>query len=143
MEQIFTSQYNSVLRFNKGDEFIPLLKDFCKEHDIQAGFFYGLGAALEGEIAYYHLGKKKYQSKKFKRPVEILNIIGNVAVSGKELIIHAHGVFGDQNMKTFGGHINALVVGPTLELYLKKFDGELQREFSKDIGLKLLSCPKQ
>ncbi|MDA2922383.1 DNA-binding protein [Patescibacteria group bacterium AH-259-L07] len=139
MKPILTSQYEYVLRFDKGDEFIPLLKDFCREHGIQAGFFHGLGAALKGEIAYYNLAQKKYQNKKFKQPVEILNIVGNVAVSSKELIIHAHGVFGDQNMKTFGGHINALVVGPTLELYLKSFDGELQREFSKDIGLKLLS----
>jgi len=127
-----------VLRLNKGEELISSLKKFSKKEKIEGAFFWGLGSASQGELAFYNLTKKKYLKQKFKKSVEILNIIGNIGVLDREIIIHAHGIFGNKKMQVFGGHINYLIISATCEIFLTKLKRKISRKYSKEIGLNLV-----
>ncbi len=138
MKKIFQEKNEYILRLDKGEELILALKEFSKKENIKSAFFFGLGAAMEAEISFYDLNKREYISKRIKEILEIASLIGNVAFKEKEIVVHAHIILTDRKMRSFGGHLNSLIVGGTCEIYLKKFRGKINREFSEEIGLNLL-----
>lgn len=138
MPTISKQQNKYLLRFDKGQELFQELIDFCEKNNINAGFFYGLGACQEVELAWYNLENKKYTNKIIKQKLEIISLFGNIAKLKNKLIIHAHSSFSNKNMQVLAGHLNKLVVAATCEIYLQVFDCEIQREYSQEIGLNLL-----
>lgn len=124
-----------VIRLQRGEKIIKTLKNFCKEKDIYGGFFFGVGAMDQVEIAHYSLEKKKYSSKKLKKAFEVLNITGSIGRE-KDLIVHAHVTLGDNKMKVLGGHLVEGRVSGTMELYLIKLP-TLEKKYDSETGLKL------
>jgi predicted DNA-binding protein with PD1-like motif len=59
--------------------------------------------------------------------VEVLSLIGDVALYGDESKLHAHVVLGKSNGAVIGGHLLKAIVHPTLELILEEAPGYLQR----------------
>lgn len=53
-------------------------------------------------------------------------------------MFHLHGSFGRTDYGTVGGHIHALTVAATLEVFIHKIDGELNRAYDRSTGLNLL-----
>jgi len=137
MDKIYSKQSCFVLRFDRGEEFIGVLKKFCQQEKIQGGWFWGLGAISEVELAFYNLTEKKYYSKVLSQPLEVASLSGNIGIKDNELIVHCHGVFSNKNMQTFGGHVNKLVVAATLEVFLNLLPA-INRQYSDEIGLNLL-----
>jgi len=41
-------------------------------------------------------------------------------------------------MIAYGGHLTFAVIGGTGEIIIEEIDGEIEREFNKEVGLKLL-----
>jgi predicted DNA-binding protein with PD1-like motif len=138
MKVIARDSTAAVLRFDAGEEVIAGLKQFCAENTLLAASFSALGLAREVELAYFEVDSKEYLTKTFSEELEIASVVGNVGTFEEDVIVHAHGVFADRNMATKAGHINKLVVGATCEVTLIVLPGELKREYSEDIGLKLL-----
>lgn len=126
-----------MLRFDQGEEFIGALKEFCQQEKIRGGWFWGLGAISEAELAFYNLTEKKYYGKVLSQPLEVVSLSGNVALKDGELVVHCHGVFSNKDMQTFGGHVNKLVVAATLEVFLNSLP-TINRQYSEKIGLNLL-----
>lgn len=89
-------------------------------------------------MAIYQPGNKKYFSNKLKGSLEIISLIGNIAFKDKELIIHAHAALGNKEMKIYGGHLNFLLVSPTCEVCLIKFNKGIKRKYFPKIGLNLM-----
>ncbi|MBI2355888.1 MAG: DNA-binding protein [Candidatus Doudnabacteria bacterium] len=127
-----------VLRFERSEEVIAALKQFCQQEKIDSGFFQGLGACSYLKLAYYDLKNKKYLEKEFARDLEIANVSGNVAIMNGDLIIHMHGTFSNENMKALGGHVMSMKAGGTCEMTLTKYSNPMVRKFDEDSGLKLL-----
>ncbi|MEX0748814.1 MAG: PPC domain-containing DNA-binding protein [Candidatus Saccharimonadales bacterium] len=127
------------LIFNKGEPFIATMTEFCHKQRIKAGFFHGLGGVLSAEIGYYHLDRKEYEFRKLDEVLEIASLHGSVALKDDELFIHAHGVFSDTDLCTYGGHIREMVVGGTLELQLQSLEGSWARQLDEDTGLSLIN----
>ncbi len=111
---------------------------FCQDNKIKAAFFIGLGATSEITLSYYHLDKKEYEEKKIAANLEIVSLTGNLAEMDRKIIIHSHGVFSDAQMKTYGGHVNKLVISGTGEVLLEVFKGKIERQYSQEIGLNLM-----
>ena len=51
MKIILHDNSTYILRFDRGEDVIAGLKEFCREKDIQAGLLTALGAAEEVELA--------------------------------------------------------------------------------------------
>ena len=126
-----------LIRLDKDEKIIGTLLNFLKNNKIKAGFFLGLGAIHEVELAHYALENKKYSSKSLKGAFEIVSLLGNSCIFDGKEYIHAHIIVGDSEMKTYGGHLKEAVVGPTCEIIFEEIDGEIGREYSEEIGLNL------
>lgn len=141
MKVIHSEDGAHTLNFQKGDEVMSGITDFCKKEDIQAAHISGLGAASKLTIAYYNIETKEYEKKEFVENVEILNLNGNVGVKeGGELVVHIHGTFGRRDFTVFGGHIFDMTISGAGEVHLVSFSGDINRAYDDETGLTLM-CP--
>ncbi|MDH7475957.1 MAG: DNA-binding protein [Microgenomates group bacterium] len=127
-----------VIRIRRGNKIIKELKSFCLKEKVTGGFFYGLGAVDQAELAHYDVSTKKYSSKKFSLPLEMTNITGSVGVGDKELIVHAHATFADKKMRAVAGHLIEARVSGTAEIFFTK-TARLTKIYDQKTGLKLFS----
>lgn len=128
-----------LLRFDKGEEVITGLQEYCRENTIRAGNFQALGAAGEVVLSYYNLDKKVYEDSTLSEDLEIVSMVGNIAMMDDNIIIHSHAVFGRHDLSTVGGHIKRLIVSATCEVTLTTFTGDITRAYDEETGLNLLS----
>ena len=138
MRIILQESDHYILSCARGEELMAELKKFANENNIRAGIFSVIGAAQELELAWYDVDAKQYTKKAVFGKYEIASLIGNIAKAKGEIIIHNHGVFSNKEMAVVGGHINKLVVAAACEIYLQKLEGEIEREYSEEIGLNLM-----
>ncbi len=139
MKVILEEGRKYILRFNSREEVMTSLKRFCSENQIHAAFFSGIGRCLNLILSYYKLDTKQYDDCPIiEKELEIVSFHGDVSLMGSQVIIHAHGSFSDAALNVVGGHVKQLIVSGTCELFLKKFDGKMQRVYDEGTGLNLL-----
>ena len=137
MKIIRRSKDNFVLRFDKDEEYPQILTKFLKKQKIRGGFFFGLGAFQEPEVAFYDPETKRYLRRKLKGTYEVLSLVGNAAMIGREIFLHQHAVLGKKDFNALGGHFVRAKIGATLEI--RFFAGaELKRSKDRKTGLNLL-----
>ncbi|MCP6719949.1 MAG: DUF296 domain-containing protein [Patescibacteria group bacterium] len=137
MKVIRKEKSQLVLRFEQGEEYPEVFIKFLKREKIRGGFFFGLGAFENPTVAYFDLKKKEYIDKSFKGVFEVLSLVGNVAVSGRDIIVHEHAVFGDKDYRAIGGHLIRGTVGGTLEIHFTVLR-EMKRKRDNKTKLNLL-----
>ncbi|MBI2096631.1 MAG: DNA-binding protein [Candidatus Sungbacteria bacterium] len=138
MRVIHQANNTHVLAWNRGEEVLSGLREYLVSENIRAGHLAGLGAAESLEIAFYNLETKEYEKRATNYDVEILSLVGNVAMLEGQPIIHLHGVFAKRDFSAFGGHIFRIVVAGACEIHLTVLDGLMQREYDEATGLNLL-----
>jgi predicted DNA-binding protein with PD1-like motif len=131
-----------LIRLNRGEKIIACLKNFCIKNKIYGGFFYGIGAVDEVELAHYDVSQKKYSSEKFNLPLELTSLLGNVGFFKKELIIHAHATLANKKMQSFGGHLVEGKISGTGEIFFTKTK-KLNKILDGETGLKVFSFKNQ
>ena len=127
-----------VVVLEKGERLIETIKKFCSQNDISSGFFFGIGALDEAELMHYIVSAKKYTSERYKQPLEITNLTGNVTMVDGDISIHCHITLGDVNMEAIAGHLKEGIVGATCEIVLIKLDAKIERKLDEKIGLNLM-----
>jgi predicted DNA-binding protein with PD1-like motif len=127
-----------VVVLRKDEKMIEKLTEFIKTENIRSGYFNAIGAVSSVELAHYNLEKKRYSSKLINRPLEIVSLMGNVAIKGREIIVHAHGCFGTDKMELYGGHLKEATVAATIEIIFNEFKGTLNKKYDEDTGLNLM-----
>jgi predicted DNA-binding protein with PD1-like motif len=133
------TENNCVVVIKRGESIVASLKDFCQKEGIVSGFFYGLGAVDQVELAHYSVEDKKYSSYKFEEPLEMVSLIGNVFLGpGKELIVHSHASFSRPNGEMVGGHLVEARISGTCEIHFSQFSLSLQKQYDEETGLKIL-----
>jgi Plants and Prokaryotes Conserved (PCC) domain len=70
--------------------------------------------------------------------VELLSLIGDVAVKDGEPQVHAHAVVGKRDGTAHGGHLLQARVRPTCELVLTESPAHLRKEFDPVAGIALI-----
>lgn len=141
MKIIFDSKDRSVLSFEKGEEFINALNAFAKERD--ASFTFSMiGGASSADIAFFDMNTKEYVTKTFlpgfSKNIEIITVTGNVAWCEGNSMVHAHGIFSNEEYQTFAGHIMKLNLSITAETVISWLPEKIEREFDSETCLKLL-----
>jgi predicted DNA-binding protein with PD1-like motif len=128
-----------VLVFDKGDEFMAGLTRFAKEHGLDSSHFTAIGAFQRATLGYFDREKKDYLKIPVDEQVEVLSLVGDIALKGTEPQVHAHVVVGRSDGTTRGGHILEAYVWPTLEVVLGETPKQLQRKHDPETGLALIS----
>lgn len=127
-----------VIVFKRGEKIIEKLTEFVKKENVKSGCFNAIGAASSVELAHYDLEKKRYSTKETNQPLEIISLMGNVAVKGKEVIVHAHVSVGTDKMEVYGGHLKEGMVAATCEMVFKEFEEQINKKYDSDTGLNLM-----
>ena len=138
MKLILQDKNKYVLKVSVGEDVMVELKIFCQDQEIEAASFFAIGAAKEIQIAWYNIHKKEDVKRDIQQELEIVSLLGNVAIEGKETLVHAHGSFSDKNMQIMAGHVNKLVVGAACEIVLTKLEGKIEKTYDDETGLKLM-----
>lgn len=131
----FGSKY--VIRFDKGEEIVNKLTKFCKKENIKLGSVSAIGATNEVTLGIFNTMDKSYNASTLKGAHEITSLIGNISTMDGEVYLHLHITVSNHNKQVFGGHLNSAVVSATCEMIVDAIDGEVDREFSDEIGLNL------
>jgi predicted DNA-binding protein with PD1-like motif len=121
-----------------GEEVVSLLQRFAAEQSVHAGRITGIGAFQRATLGYFDWQRKEYDRIPVAEQVEVLSLMGDVALDGGEPRIHLHVVLGRRDGSTLGGHLLDAVVRPTLEVLLVDSPSYLIREHDPVSGLALI-----
>ena len=127
------------LVFDVGDEVVSRLSQFASLHQLTAARFTAIGAFSEATLGYFDAKKKAYEKIPVREQVEVLSLIGDVALDGGQPKIHAHVVVGKRDGSAHGGHLLEARVRPTLEVMLVESPARLARVYDPDSGLALIA----
>ena len=129
------------LIFDKGDEVMSTLTRFAKEHGLSAAHFTAIGAFSDVILGYFDRETRDYKKIPVREQVEVLSLVGDIALDGHDANVHAHVVIGKADGTAHGGHLIAAHVWPTLELILTESPRYLRRKTDRETGLALIEIP--
>jgi predicted DNA-binding protein with PD1-like motif len=124
--------------FDKGDEVMSGLRSFAKEAGLGGAHFTAIGAFSEAMLGYFDRDRRSYRQIPVREQVEVLSLIGDVALKDGEPEIHAHVVVGTAAGEARGGHILEARVWPTLEVVVTESPRHLRRVHDDETGLALI-----
>lgn len=132
-----------VLRLDPGEEVMATLLDFVDREDVRGGYFLAFGGFSRVQLDYFDVDAKRFKTNDVDQQVEVVSLLGNVARDHGKPIIHMHGAVSDAQSHTSSGHVASGTVRPTLEVFLTRFDGTINREKDPRTGLELLALPRK
>jgi uncharacterized protein len=129
-----------ILIFETGDELLAGLKQFAVEQNLSGSSFKAVGALSRAKFAWFNWETKKYEvAADLHEQVELLSLIGDIAMKDGEPQVHAHMVVGRQDGTAHGGHMMEARVRPTCELVLTESPAHLQKRIDPESGLPLIN----
>jgi predicted DNA-binding protein with PD1-like motif len=130
------------LIFDKGDEVVSELERFARDGGLTGSHFTAVGAFERVTLGYFDRDRKDFLQIPIREQVEVLSLVGDIALKGIEPKAHAHVVVGRQDGTTRGGHLIEASVWPTLEVVLTDEPEELRRVHDEETGLALIEAAR-
>lgn len=128
-----------VLVFETGDELASGLKAFAAKEHLTAASFKAIGAFCAVKLAWFDWEAKTYNpSVELNEQLELLSLIGDVALKDGKPAVHAHAVVGKKDGSAHGGHLLEAIVRPTCEVVLTESPASLHKEIDPESGLALI-----
>jgi predicted DNA-binding protein with PD1-like motif len=126
------------LVFDHGDEAVAGLTTFARREGLAASHFTAIGAFSDVVLGYFDRQRREYARIPIREQVEVLSLIGDVALRDGRPTLHAHVVVGKADGTAHGGHLLEAHVWPTLELVLVESPRHLRRRWDEASGLALI-----
>jgi predicted DNA-binding protein with PD1-like motif len=122
----------------KGDDPVREVTEAVRSAGIRAAQVTAVGALRAATLGYFDRETKQYLPIEVEEQVEVLSIVGDIAVKDGEPVLHAHAVLGRRTGETVGGHLQGGAVWPTLEVVVSEVGPELAKEVDPETGLALI-----
>ena len=132
-------QRTFALVFDTGDEALKGVSKFAREQSLGAAQLTGIGAFSDVVLGYFDWQAKEYTRLPLEEQVEVVSLIGDVALEGDEPVVHAHVVVAHSDGRASGGHLLGARVRPTLEVVVTESPAHLRKRHDADSGLALIS----
>lgn len=126
----------------KGDEAMSVLGRIVREQKIEAASITAIGAFERAVLGYFDWETKEYKRNPVEEQIEVLSLLGDVAVSDEGPTLHLHAVLGKRDGSTVGGHLLEGHVRPTLELTLIEPPAHLRKRKDPESGLALIDLER-
>ena len=137
--QIDQSPNTFILVFETGDELAKGLLDFANQARLSAASFKAVGALSSVRLGWFSWDHKTYEpSVTLDEQVELLSLIGDVALKDGQPVVHAHAVIGRKDGTAQGGHLLEAHVRPTCEVILTESPIHLHKQIEPQSGLALI-----
>lgn len=128
-----------VLVFDSGDELAAGLVKFATEQRLGSSSFKAIGGLSAAELGWFNWQTKRYEpTVHLAEQMELLSLIGDVALKDGEPQVHAHAVVSKRDGTAHGGHLLKARVRPTCEVILTESPAHLKKEFDSASGLALI-----
>jgi hypothetical protein len=90
-------------------------------------------------LGWYSWESKQYEpSVTLDEQVELLSLIGDVALKDGKPMVHAHAVIGRKDGTAHGGHLFEAHIRPTCEVVLTESPSHLQKQVDPESGLAVI-----
>jgi predicted DNA-binding protein with PD1-like motif len=128
-----------VLVFERNDELAQLLKEFATVQKLASASFKAIGALSSVRLGWLNWDTKQYEpAVSLDEQVELLSLIGDIALKDGEPQVHAHAVVGKRDGTAHGGHLLQACVRPTCEVVLTESPAHLRKEYDPVAGIALI-----
>jgi uncharacterized protein len=128
-----------VLIFETGDELASGLKKFASAEKLASSSFKAIGALSSVRLGWLNWETKKYQpSVVLDEQIELLSLIGDVALKDGKPEVHAHVVVAKSDGTAHGGHLLEAHVRPTCEVVLTENPRHLEKQIDPESGIALI-----
>jgi predicted DNA-binding protein with PD1-like motif len=134
----FAGERTFALIFKTGEEVIARLTDFATDRSLTACHFTAIGAFSDVTLGFFDWERKTYKKIPVHEQVEVISLLGDIALQDGKPMVHAHVVLGKSDGTAHGGHLMEGHVRPTLELILTEAPSYLQRKMDQESGLALI-----
>lgn len=126
------------LVFEAGEEAAGGLLDFAKREKLAGSHLTAIGGFSDMVLGYYDRERKEYKKIPIHEQVEVLSLVGDIALDQGKPKVHAHVVVGKADGSTCGGHLLEAHVWPTLEVIIVESPVHLRREMDAEAKLPLI-----
>ena len=127
-----------VLVCDRGDDAVEVLTAAAKRLDLSAASLTGIGAFSMVTLGFFDRARHDYARRVIREQVEVVSLIGNIAIDRGEPRIHVHVVVSRADASALGGHLLGGSVDPTLEVILTESPANLRRTLDPATGLALI-----
>jgi predicted DNA-binding protein with PD1-like motif len=79
-----------VLVFEPGEKVLETLNTYLIQYDITGARFTAIGGFSHVQIEYYNVQTKQYEPRDVNEQVEVISLIGDVALVDGKPFVHAH-----------------------------------------------------
>jgi predicted DNA-binding protein with PD1-like motif len=125
--------------FDTGDELASGLRRFAAEQHLAGSSFKAIGAFSQVKLAWFNWETKQYQpSLELCEQVELVSMIGDIALKDGKPQVHAHVVVAKRDGTAHGGHLLEAHVRPTCEVILTESPRHLQKQIDPETGLAVI-----
>jgi predicted DNA-binding protein with PD1-like motif len=124
--------------FAKGDEAFSGLLAFAEKNHVAGAHFTAIGALNGATLAWFDPQRKMYKKIPVEGQVEVVSMIGDIALYQGKPTIHTHMVVGMSDGTTRAGHVLAAYVSPTLEVMVTVDPIAMQKRLDSDTDLPLI-----
>ncbi|MBR4907116.1 MAG: DNA-binding protein [Clostridia bacterium] len=127
-----------VLRIDRGEEIIEKVREVAEREQIRLAQVSALGATDDFTVGVYDVDAKRYDSKTFTGPHEIVSLTGTITEKDGAFYQHLHMSAGNKTCAVVGGHLNRAVVSVTCEMVIRILSGAVDRRPDPETGINLL-----
>jgi predicted DNA-binding protein with PD1-like motif len=131
------------VRLESGDEVVESLTALLKAEDIGFAVVSGLGAVRYVRVAYLNVDRREYEAHEVEEQLEVVSLIGNAALRDGQPFLHLHAALGRRDLSVFGGHLQAAIAHPTVEVWLQPEQEPVERMFDESIGMAVMQLPER
>jgi predicted DNA-binding protein with PD1-like motif len=127
------------LIFETGEELAKGLKQFAEEQELEAASFKAIGALSSVQLGWFDWDTKQYRtSVLLNEQLELLSLIGDIALKDGKPAVHAHLVVGKKDGTAHGGHLLKATIRPTCEVILTESPEYLKKQIDAESGIALI-----
>jgi predicted DNA-binding protein with PD1-like motif len=122
-----------------GEEVVETLTRFLVKAEVDTASLTAIGAFRDAVLGYFDWQTKDYRKIPVTQQVEVLSLIGDVAIADGQPSLHVHAVLGRPDGSVVGGHLLEAHVRPTLEVILIQPPSYLRKRRDPETGLALIA----
>src|SRR3954468_8200069 len=131
------------LRFLSGEHVLAPLLDWLGRENIGYASLTGLGAVSGSPVSYGNADTQQYETHELTEQMEVVSLVGNVALRDGQPFVHAHVGLGRSDLSLIGGHVNDLIVHPTLEVSSVPGPEPVHRTLDESCGLYVMQLDEK
>lgn len=125
------------ITLESGEEVNACLHDFARREVLSPTSFTATGALQDAVLGYLEAEKQDYRRNALDRPMQVVSLIGDVALHNGRPQIRMRAVLGDNDGSTFDGFLLEAHAGHNLEVIMTEAPVQLHKGYDADAGLAL------